>query len=287
MLVQQPTMVSSRPALESGLRVPQDVERNDVAVTTRPAFFRTPLFSINCQQRQGNRTARGWFATLQIDRRADEGINIARYLGPGLYSTELMYDAMGNLGPYIAGGGNRRVYVEIDNAMAALNRHAELEHCLDIIRAYSLTLNAAQTALDTAQPSNPFGPYDKRDAAMRAVRAAIVAGLHQRIAAIFRRTIPDMGSVNRPQFEREMSQLYLDTCDQSQQQRDALGFHTFRPDATGESWSVRSWAEYAGRRIMREQDRQGVFGEQKDIRRLVRGPNFTVPGPLSAAVINL
>ncbi len=270
-LAQHPTMVTSRAALG---------DPNDAGVTSPPASFTTPHFSINCQQRHD-----GWYASLQVHRHADEGTNTSRYLGVGLYSTDLMFMG-GARTNYVPGPNNRRIYVEISSAIADLNRQAELEHCNDIIRAYNLTLVAAQNALTNALGGNPYGPFLKRPKAMQAIRQAIIAGLHARLQKIFRDAINVDSNVNIQKFSSDLSQLYLNIANITQQ-RDGQGWHTFLPDNSGESWSGRSWAEYGGRKLLPETTRSRLFGEQKDIRKLVQGPHFNVPGTPSAILIHL
>ncbi|MCB1033855.1 MAG: hypothetical protein KDD47_08495, partial [Acidobacteria bacterium] len=88
-------------------------------------------------------------------------------------------------------------------------------------------------------------------------------------------------------FKRAMRTLYQDLCGMSQTGRDGLGYHTFVPERDSASWSAWSWTEYAGTKSLPETWRATLFGEKKDIRRLVRGPQFQVPGPPSTTVIHL
>ena len=68
--------------------------------------------------------------------------------------------------------------------------------------------------------------------------------------------------------------------------RDAPGLHTFRPEGS-ESWSAWSWLEWASRKTLPTRGHELIFGEKKDIRKLVTGLAFQVPGPATNVLIHL
>ena len=270
-----PTMVSTRSAL-----VASGGDPDDFGSTTRPQGFVTPDFNIVVRN-----SKRGWTSSVQFLQAADEGSNRSLYLGPGLYSTDTMMMG-GSRTTYYQGLGVR-IYVEIDPPMAAVNRLAELEHCNDFRRAFKISLKAAQKAIKAARDRGPFGPFGKQRAAMAAARDALIQGLHPKLEKIFRYAIDVRWNVDRHRFRRDLGTLYEDLCKMSQPARDGMGYHTFVSELDHGSWSARSWAEYLGGKVLSETKRNSLFGEKKDIRRLVRGPNFKVPGPSSATVIHL
>ena len=124
-------------------------------------------------------------------------------------------------------------------------------------------------------------------AAVTAARDAITNGMHVRLAAVFDNNIDvNAATVDNATFDTDLGQLYDDLCGLSGMGRDAPGLHTFRP-AGSESWSAWSWLEWAGRKRLPTRGHDLIFGEPKDIRKLVTGPAFQVPGPLTNVLIRL
>ena len=276
MLAQSSTQVMTRDALTAVGGDP-----NDLGSTSNPTGFTPPTFNINCTQKPGS----GWSAQLQILQMSREGTNTAYHLGPGTYSTDLMFSG-GALANFTPGANSRRVYIEVSQALANDSRDAEQEHCRDIRRAYDLTFGTVQTALNRVRNTNPHQWYDKRDKAIRAVKAEIVNGMHERLAAIVRGAIGEVGSVNIHQFATQLSELYLALVARTQD-RDAQGWHTLTPDRNSESYSAQSWVAYAGSSVLPSKAHSALLGEVKDIRKLVRGPAFQVNVTPSTTVINL
>lgn len=272
MLTRTATQVTTREALNAVGGNP-----DDGGTTSPPSGFVAPTFNIVCSQKPYY----GWTASVQILHNADEGTNAAYYLGPGLYSTDLMFN--GGLTNYIAGPGNRRIYVEISQSISTDARDAELEHCNDIVHSFNITLGAVQNALNAARVNNPYGPFDKRDKAMRAGRDAICNGLHARLATLVRNAVNVSGQVDHYGFARELGRLYRTICDMSQD-RDNVGWHTLAPDRTAGSWSARSWVEYLSSSTLPSSAHGAILGEVKDVRALVRGPAFQVNVTPSAQV---
>ena len=262
MLAQVSTQLSTRAELTA-----LGGDANDFGFTSPPANFVVPTFNIVCHQKP-----QGWSAQVQILQRAHEGHNNAYHLGPGTHSTDLMLTA-GALSNFVAGPGNRCIHVEVSDAIANDSRDAEQEHCADIRHAYRITLEAVQDALDAARDNGPYSGHAKHERAMRAARLAIGNGLHPRLQAIVNGAVTDNWNVNFMKFRQELGQLYLALCNQSQN-RDANGWHFFEPDRTGESWSLNSWGAYFT---------DGTL----DIRKLVRGPAFSVNVTASPAVVFL
>jgi hypothetical protein len=275
MLAQVSTQLSTRAELTAKGGNP-----NDFGSTSPPVNFVVPRFNIVCQQKH-----QGWSARVQTLQRAHEGHNEAYHLGPGTHSTELMFSA-GSLTNFVAGPGNRCIHVEVSAAISNDSRDAEQEHCRDIRHAYDITLAAMQDALDAARDNGPYQYHAKRDQAMRAARLAIRNGLHARLQALVDAAVTDTWNVNMNVFVRDLGALYLEMCNQSQD-RDNRMWHQLEPDRTGESWSLRSWAEYGSARTLPLSWHQTLVGEVKDIRKLVRGPQFQVNVTPSPQVVFL
>lgn len=274
MLAHQSTAVATRALLTA-----QGGSPDDFGTTSPPVNFIAPTFTINCVPVNVN----AWSASVQVTQNAHEGDNQAFHLGPGLHSTNLMF-WNGSLTNFVAGPGNRRIYVEVSQAIATDSQHAEEEHCRDILRAYDITLRAVQNAVQAAVTGGPYVAASQAGA-IQAAKQAIVNGLHPRLQAVFQQASLPNG-YNMALLGQGLGRLYLDICDLSQG-RDAQGWHYFEPDRTGESWSVWSWTEYAGAKVLPGWAHQGVFGEVKDIRKLVRGPHFSVNTTPSNAIIVL
>lgn len=277
-LARNPVLCTTRVLFAAGL-APGDVSPSDFGITTNPTGYLTPQFTITAQN------AGGWTATIAITRNAHEGANAARYLGAGFYSTGLMYGAHNALTAFAPGPNNRHIYVEVSAAIATLNRQAEQEHCDDMVRAYDLTLGAAQTALTAALAGNPYAGATSA-AAVTAARDAITNGMHVRLQAVFDNNIDVNTATVNAAFDTDLGQLYMDLCGLSALGRDALGLHTFRP-AGSESWSTWSWIEWGARKTLPVTGFNAAFGDKKDIRKLVTGPAFQVPGPLTNVLIHL
>lgn len=252
---------------------------NDFGITNPPANFRVPQFNIRCVPILNT----CYSATVQITQRAYEGDNSAYHLGAGTHSTDLMF-SNGGLTNYVAGDGNRRIYVEVSGSIATDSRHAEEEHCRDIRHAYDITLSAVQDALDRAALRAYEGQTS--DLAMQAAKHAISQGLHIRLRTLLIESNLGAGGINMPLFSAKLGALYLEICNKSQD-RDARGWHFFSPDSTGESWSMRSWAEYASATCLPSSVHQYWAGDVKDIRALVRGRQFSVNTTPSAQIVML
>jgi len=254
---------------------------SDFGLTNPPSNFQAPTFNIVPMQKKGF----GWSARLQILQPADEGVNSAYHLGPGTYSIGFMF-SNGGLTQYAPGVGNRSIHVEVSQGLSDDSRDAEQEHCADAIHAYGITLGAVQDALERVRNNNPYQWHDKRDKAVRAVRNDIVNGLHPRLAKIVRDAVNDQGFVNAGQFATQLGALYLAVWGMSQN-RDNQGWHFLQPDRRGESWSAWSWAEWAKAKAAQSKYIGPYVGELKDIRTLMRGPQFSVNVTASPAVVFL
>jgi len=252
----------------------------DCGITSPPVHVLAPKFNIVCQQRP----YRGWSSHVQILQTAYEGDNEAYHLAPGLYATGLMISG-GHTTNYVEAPGNRQIFVEIDAAGSMDGRDAEQEHCLDILHAYDITLKAMQDALNKAKAGGPY-QGDKRDQVVRAAKNAILTGLHPKLQEIVRTCVIDNWGVNISEFDTKLRKLYLATCDLTQQ-RDAKNWHTLAPDFGHESGSLWSWTEYASAKLMPSSLHAIMLGEVKDIRRLLRGPDFSVNTTPSQELIKL
>lgn len=252
----------------------------DCGITSPPRHALGPKFNIVCQQKP----FKGWSANVQILQRAYEGDNEAYHLAPGLYATGLMISG-GFTSNYVAATGNRQIYVEIDATRSVDGRDAEQEHCRDILHAYDITLKAMQDALDSAKARGPY-VGDNRDKVVRATKNAILIGLHPKLQEIVHACVIDNWGVKIPEFEAKLRQLYLNTCDLTQQ-RDANGWHTLTPDLNNKSGSLWSWTEYASEQLMPSNLHTLILGEVKDIRKLLQGPNFSVNTTSSQQLITL
>jgi hypothetical protein len=276
MLAQVSTQLPTRDQLTA-----KGADGNDFGLTTPPVNFVVPRFNIVCQHRP---RGQGWSAHVQILQRAHEGHNEAYHLGPGIHSTDRML-AGTSLTNYVPGPGNRRVYVEVSPQAANYSRDAEQEHCADTRHAFNITLGAVQAALDAARDNGPYAGYAKHEGAVRAARMAIRNGLHPRLQTIVDAAI-GAWNVNMISFAHDLGKLYLAMSDQSQD-RDNRMWHQLEPDRTGESWSLRSWAEYGSAQVLPSFLHTAIAGEVKDIRKLVRGPQFQVNVTPSHAVVFL
>jgi hypothetical protein len=121
---------------------------------------------------------------------------------------------------------------------------------------------------------------------MQAAKAAIGNRLHNRLQGILHAADIPTGGVNMATFAAQLGQLYLTICAKTQE-RDQRGWHHFDIDRTGESWSMRSWAEYASARVLPSSIHQYWSGDVKDIREVVRGPHFSVNATLSQQIVTL
>ncbi|WP_033046108.1 MULTISPECIES: hypothetical protein [Pseudomonas] len=274
MLARFSTELQTREELDA-----KQADSMDCGITSPPSHALSPKFNIVCQQKP----FKGWSAHVQILQRAYEGDNEAYHLAPGFYPTGLMIS--GGVTNYVPGAGNRQIYVEIDAAHSVDGRDAEQEHCRDILHAYAITLKAMQDALDSAKAKGPyFG--DNREKAVRATKNAILTGLHPKLQGIVRSCVIDNWGVKIPEFEAKLRQLYLDTCNLTQQ-RDTNGWHTLKPDMNNPSGSLWSWTEYAAEHLMPSDLHALMLGEVKDIRKLMRGPQFSVNTTSSQQLIIL
>ncbi len=227
----------------------------DMGNTTPPAGYIAPAYIINSVN-----TPAGWLATVVKVTAADEGANISRYLGPGIHSTSLM-NVGGALGPYIAGPNNKEIYGEVTQAIADVNRDAEQEHIDDFRRAYDITLDLADSAIDAAVAASPFPPQPTQAAANNAAETF----MNNLIAAqaMILGTAPFL--ITAP-----LAPLYLLKFTMSMG-RDGAGWHTFRPDMAAQSNSAAAWLHWAA-----------TFGAH-EVRVIQQGPSFSV-GVTPAAV---
>lgn len=253
---------------------------NDWGLTDPPTGFTAPSFNIICTQKQGF----GWNAHLQILQQADPGTNNAYYLGPGIYPTSLMFQG-GFLTAFGQGQG-RRIYVELSQALSNDARDCELEHLKDTQHAYDITLGAIQNKLSEVTKQT-FQGFAKRDKAVQAVKNAIVAGLHPRLAALVHSAVQvTHGSVDHAQFRQQLGQLYL-SVQAMTANRDSQGWHFIKPNPNGESWSAWSWTEYLAVKTLPSNWHNIMLGEEKDIRNAVRGPQFQVNITPSSGIVKL
>jgi len=229
----------------------------DMGNTTPPAGYIAPAYIINSMH-----TPAGWLATVVKVTAADEGANISRYLGPGIHSTSLM-NVGGALGPYIAGPNNKEIYGEVTQAIANVNQDAEQEHIDDFRRAYDITLDLADSAIDAAVAASPFPPQPTQAAANNAAETfmnnliaaqAMILG-----TAPFLITAP-LGHLYALKFAMSMG-------------RDGAGWHTFRPNMAAQSNSAAAWLHWAA-----------TFGAH-EVRVIQQGPNFSVGVTLAAAQV--
>lgn len=255
-------------------------ETNDWGLTNIPKEFTAPTFNIVCIQTANS----GWNASLQILRNSDPGVNSAYYLGPGVYATNLMFHA-GGLTNFTPGSG-RRIYVELSQALSNDARDCELEHLRDTQYAYDITLGAIQKRMEEVK-KQPFRGFSKRDKAVQAMKNAVVAGLHPRLAALVHKAVQVTGgSVHHTQFGQALGKLYLE-AQALTANRDSNGWHFIKPDPNGESWSAWSWAEYMAAKVLPGDIHNKVLGEEKDIRVAVRGPDFQVNVTPSSDIVRL
>lgn len=256
-------------------------DSNDLGTTTPPTGFTAPTFHIACSQRPG----RGWAAVLHISNKAEPGTNAAYHLGPGLHPTGLAMSGATIQG-YV-GGPARRIYYEVSQSIANDARDAEQEHLADIQYAFDITLGAVQAAVDRVRSGPSIAGFAKQDKAVHAMKTALVAGLHAKLATIVRASISDFnGTVNQGNLTQALGKLYIATADKTVD-RDLQGWHFFDFNRAKESGSVWSWTEYLAAKTLPTSLRQPVFGELKDIRTVIRGPHWSVNVAPSANVISL
>ena len=215
---------------------------HDMGLTSPPTGFRTPDFTIDCQQKKGG----DWMVRLQILQTAYEGTNTSYYLESGLHRSGLMLNH-GALGNYTPGPGNREIYRNVTADIAGLSCRAEQEHCNDIIRAYQITLEAVENAISATKEavSRSRKTYDKRSKAMNFVKQTLInqPALHPRLQKLFRDTINVNWNFDREKFRMELGDLYVATADLTSH-RDINLWHTFGINRNHESWSAKSWMNY-------------------------------------------
>jgi len=229
----------------------------DMGNTGDPQNYTVPTYNINTVS-----TATGWVSSVGLTAAADEGVNFARYLGPGIHSTGLM-SVHGALGPYVAGNNNREIYGEVSAAIADDNRDAEQEHVDDFLRAYAITLDVAEQAINAAVAASPFPARPTAPAADAAAETFMNNNITMQTNAL---------NATPFQITANLGNLYDNACQQSMQ-RDANGWHTFRPDMTAESNSMAAWAHWTW------------YLGAHEIREIQHGPNFSVGVTTSANLI--
>lgn len=264
-LTTAPIKVNSREALTRA-----GADPSDFGITSPPCNFKVPFFNICCQQ---NRKTSQWTVNVNCYQMAEEGQNTSFYLGPGTYSSGVMLMG-GSLTNYVEGKGNRKIYYEINDEIANLNRRAEKEHCDDIRHAYQITLKYVQDKIyEVIKKACKKQKYGKKQLAISTVRNEFIKiANHEKIKKIFRETISKNGYVDLGKFERSLSDLYLETANKTSE-RDSQGHHFFDVNREQESWSLQSWKGYL------------ASENNKDFRTVIRGRSFRVPGIPTATLI--
>ncbi len=263
MFKRTPILVNSNSAL-----VQNGGDIGDMGITTRPVGTVTPQFQITATQKKDGL----WYARVQLNRQAAEGQNKAAYLAPGDYISGKGEWAGGAIGAYNAHwcpGG--QITSRVDQVVSNLSRLAETEHCTDILRAYAITVKAAEKAIQHGVTQSPIGPRRKRQDIMKRAREVITTGLHNRLTKVFTDAIQINAMVNHYRFQTDLLALFLGTCDLSQN-RDLAGHHFFGfgPRIQRNALSAMIWGQIVG-----------------DIRPIIRGPQFQVPGTATNVLIQL
>lgn len=201
-------------------------EKKDMGLTTEPTDTTPPAFNLS-------------FSTEGSDCKvtcgltpAAEGTNHSLYLGPGTYPTGLQWF------PQYAGfsqtNGQNEVYGVVNEINSNRSRDAEVEHCLDWVRAHKITLEAAENAIRFATPGLENRRFSSRQAAYQGALDAFVAhSPHKQIAEIFKATIlvSDRQFDAFPQiFKEKLLELFLDIGNQTAI-RDQRYWHHFEFNA--------------------------------------------------------
>jgi hypothetical protein len=234
----------------------------DMGLTNPIAGAVVPTYNINTAPVIG-----GFTATVVKTTAADEGNTNAVYMQAGIYPTNLMLHA-GALGPFAVGPGNRQVYGELSAANSTLSRMAEQEHLDDLRRAFQITLGIADTAIDQAVVASPHGPFATALLAQQAAenyingRIAILAGIQGTAPFLI-----TAGLLALYQAKEQLTAIH----------RDAPGLHTFDIDRVNASTSGAAIVLHLLSLL------PGV--PKKDIRPIIPGAAFAVPGPAAAAII--
>ncbi len=252
-LVAAPTLAATRAALTAA-----GGDGADMGVTDPPAGFAAPTYNIATHAADGG----GFTATVAKTGNADEGTNASFYLGPGVHSTGLMI-ANGALTNYVAGPGNKEIYGEVTNAIANNSRDAEQEHVDDHQRAFDITLDAAEDAIDDGVAQSPHGPALTAPLAQAAAEGYMDGRVTHYTGLL---------GANNFQITANLGNLYTNKVNMTQQ-RDAQLWHHFRPNTAAQSTSPAAWLHWA------------MSLGAHDVRVIQQHPAFSVGATASAALI--
>lgn len=131
-----------------------------------------------------------------------------------------------------ADGDPNEIYYIVDEITSRLSHDAEIEHCLDWVRAHLITLKAAEKTIRHALPGLQNNRYPSlEDATKGALKAFVGHAPHARIAAVFKASFhatAGLGIEFQPQtFADALLRLFIDVGEQTRE-RDANLWHMLR-----------------------------------------------------------
>nr|DAI44621.1 MAG TPA: hypothetical protein [Caudoviricetes sp.] len=207
------------------------VRKRDLGETTRPKDSYMTCFSIGaieCFVRNGKRRKRLYCPKIEIKKKCFSGHNESFYLPVGWYSSGQMC-VDGFFGNFMQEAGAREIRYYISREISEQSRQAEREHCNDIIRAYEITLLAAEQTIVRVgeffkQKRNPVA---FEESIRQAYKKLMENASHEKIREIFRECIDLKSGKIDSSFRTRMNELYLVTADRTLK-RDEDQWHTFR-----------------------------------------------------------
>ncbi len=194
---------------------------------------------------------------------ADPGTNEALFVPTGRYPAALVNEK-GSIfeaaGDYVPKDG-RRINVDVSAEVEEMAKDAELEHCFDIIRAYNLTLGAADAAMDDLN-GQVFGreAWTQSSAEAEALMA-LNDRFVSRVSALKGGDPPRLKDADDPVLDTAYQTLHQ----KSPQARDDTSYHTMEPDKS---------------------NLKAIIDNQNELRDMIPGPHFKSPGDHPKDIIN-
>ena len=146
----------------------QTAEGKDTwAVAPFPTGYKAPNFDVNATEKKGDGGASQWFANPTLTERAFEGNSQPVHPRPGLYKQ-----------PQAEPESKVPVFVDISAPMSRLLGVAEDEHARDYKWAYTISLKAAQSALNKGVIGKSFGPKPTKGEAEQMVIDNLARYIH-------------------------------------------------------------------------------------------------------------
>lgn len=197
---------------------------------------------------------------------ADPGENEALFVPAGRYPAALVneggeiFEAPADYVPDRKKDG-RRINVDVSREVEELAKDAELEHCYDIVRAYDLSLGAANSAMDDLN-GQVFGKeaWTQSSAEAEALKA-LDDGFVSKVAALKGGQPPKLKGPDDPVLDTAYQTLH----EKSPRARDDTTYHTMEPD---------------------KRNRKAIMDDQNELRDMIPGPQFKSPGEHPKDVIN-